>query len=94
VALAVATRAARRELSAGAEVAYFRSLGRSYGPVGGAALAVALLMGAAFLSQRGWDSGAALAERVVRGSRRAVALRGTIAVLTLALLALGSWLAS
>ena len=132
VAIAVATRAARGALPAGAQVAYLRALGRSYGLIGGAALAVAVLTGAALLSRRGRDApavataaiafalitvtaagvlqaremtslrqrlavlpeDAVLARLVARGSRRALALRGTIAALTLALLALGSWLAS
>lgn len=46
---------ARRELEAPAGVAFFRSLGRSYGKVGGSALAVAMLTGAALLDQHGWD---------------------------------------
>jgi uncharacterized membrane protein len=55
VAIAVVARVARRELEAPARVAFFRALGRSYGRVGGSALAVAVLTGAALLAQRGWD---------------------------------------
>jgi hypothetical protein len=53
VAIAVVTRAVRRELSVAARVALFRSLGRSCGIVGGLALGVALLTGGGLLSQRG-----------------------------------------
>ena len=55
VAIGVVARVARRELEAPAGVAFFRSLGRSYGKVGGSALAVAVLTGAALLAQHGWD---------------------------------------
>jgi uncharacterized membrane protein len=58
VAVAVVARVARRELDAAARVAFFRSLGRSYGKVGGSALAVAILSGLALLGQRGWDQAA------------------------------------
>jgi uncharacterized membrane protein len=61
VAVAVVARAARRELDAAARVAFFRSLGRSYGKVGGSALAVAMLTGTALLAQRGWDQAAGAA---------------------------------
>jgi uncharacterized membrane protein len=61
VAVAVVARAARRELDAAARVAFFRSLGRSYGKAGGSALAVAMLTGTALLAQRGWDQAAGAA---------------------------------
>jgi uncharacterized membrane protein len=61
VAVAVVARVARRELDAAAGVAFFRSLGRSYGKVGGSALAVAVLTGTALLVQRGWDQAAGAA---------------------------------
>jgi uncharacterized membrane protein len=61
VAVAVVARVARRELDAAAGVAFFRSLGRSYGKVGGSALAVAVLTGTALLAQRGWDQAAGAA---------------------------------
>jgi hypothetical protein len=64
VAIAVAARVARRELERGAQVAFFRGLGRSYGVVGGVALAVALGCGAGLLAGRAWD-GTALAAVVV-----------------------------
>jgi len=50
VAVAVVARAARRELDAAARVAFFRSLARSYGKVGGSALAVAMLTGTTLLA--------------------------------------------
>jgi hypothetical protein len=55
VTIAVVARVVQRELSAAARVAFFRSLGRSYGIVGGLALGVALLTGGGLLSQREWD---------------------------------------
>jgi putative copper export protein len=45
VAVAVVARVAKRELDPAARVAFFRSLGRDYGKVGGSALAVATLTG-------------------------------------------------
>jgi uncharacterized membrane protein len=61
VTIAVVARVARLELAAPARVSFFRSLGRSYGVVGSAALAVALLTGGALLSRRGWDAWAVVA---------------------------------
>jgi sulfite exporter TauE/SafE len=61
VAITVVARVARRELEGAAGVAFFRSLGRSYGRVGGSALGVAVLTGAALLAQRGWDRAAGAA---------------------------------
>ena len=61
VTIAVVTRVVRRELSVSARVAFFRSLGRSYGIVGGLARGVALLTGGALLSQRRWDEWAVVA---------------------------------
>ncbi len=49
VAIAVVMFAARRSLEAPARVAFFRALGRAYLPVGGAALTLASLTGAASL---------------------------------------------
>jgi len=56
VAIAVVARVARRQLEPGARVAFFRALGRSYGVVGGIALAVALASGAALLAHQAWDA--------------------------------------
>jgi hypothetical protein len=75
VAIAVAARVARRELAPGAQVAFFRGLGRSYGVVGGVALAVALGCGAALLAGHGWD-GTALAAVVVAVALVAVTVAG------------------
>jgi uncharacterized membrane protein len=61
VAIAVVARVTRWELDAAARVAFFRSLGRSYGKVGGSALAVGVLSGTALLGQRGWDQAAGAA---------------------------------
>jgi uncharacterized membrane protein len=61
LAVAVVARVARRELEAPARVAFFRSLGRSYGKVGGSALAVAVLTGTVLIAQRGWDRSAGAA---------------------------------
>jgi uncharacterized membrane protein len=132
VAIGVASSIARRQLGPAERVAFFRALGRRYGVVGGAALAVALATGAALLADRGWDGGAwaataiavallavtaagvsqargmtrlrgrmvqepgdaALAAAVERGARRALVLRAAIGLLTLALLAAGSAIAS
>jgi hypothetical protein len=61
VTIALVTRVVRRELPMAAQVAFFRSLGRGYGVVGGLALGVALSTGGALLSRRGWDAWSALA---------------------------------
>ena len=61
VTIAVVTRVVRRQLPIPAQVAFFRSLGRGFGVVGGLALGVALLTGGALLSRRGWDEWAAVA---------------------------------
>ena len=46
VTIAVVARVARRTLGAADHVQFFRALGRSYGPVGGLALATGLVTGA------------------------------------------------
>ena len=61
VTIAVVARVVRRQLPMPGQVAFFRSLGRGYGVVGGLALGVALLTGGALLSRRGWDEWAAVA---------------------------------
>jgi hypothetical protein len=55
IAIFIVARVARRTLPPGERVAFFRGLGRAYGPVGGAALVIALGSGAALLSGRAWD---------------------------------------
>lgn len=70
VAIVVVTRVARAQLDRPAQVAFFRSLGRSYGVVGGSALVIGLLCGGLLLSQREWDAGSLVAVLV------AVALLG------------------
>lgn len=56
VAIFVVARVARRTLRPAERVAFFRCLGRAYGPVGGLALALALVSGAVLLSGHPWDS--------------------------------------
>ena len=55
VAIAVVTRVVPCELPVSLGVAFFRSLGRSYGIAGGSVLGVAPLTGGGLLSRRGWD---------------------------------------
>jgi uncharacterized membrane protein len=52
VAIAVVGQVARRTLEPPARIAFFRSLGRTYGVLGGASLLVGLATGAALLSGR------------------------------------------
>lgn len=56
VAIFVVARVTQRTLQPADRVAVFRGLGRAYGPVGGASLAVALGCGAALLSNHAWDA--------------------------------------
>ncbi|MBX3141376.1 MAG: hypothetical protein KF875_11535 [Trueperaceae bacterium] len=51
----VVARAASATLAPLDRVAFFRALGRAYLPVGGSALALALLSGAVLLRHRRWD---------------------------------------
>lgn len=132
VAIFVVARVAHATLGVAERVAFFRGLGRAYGLVGGAALAIALASGTTLAVTRRWDgqltasavvaaglvtattAGVAqarrmtrlrqealrdpgspeLAARVRRGARDASALRGAIAALSLALLALGAVIAT
>ena len=55
VAIFVVARVARHTLMPRDRMAFFRGLGRSYAPVGGIALAMALGCGAALLYGRAWD---------------------------------------
>ena len=55
VAIFVVARVASRTLDPAARVAFFRGLGRAYGPVGGIALIVALASGAVLVDRRPWD---------------------------------------
>ena len=54
VAIFVAARVADATLEAAERVAFFRGLGRAYGPVGGVALAAALASGAVLASRYRW----------------------------------------
>lgn len=56
VAIFVVARVAERTLRPPERVAFFRALGRAYGPVGGMALALALGCGAALLAGHRWDA--------------------------------------
>ena len=132
VAIAVVARVAGRTIAPDQRVAFFRSLGRTYGIVGGAALLVALGTGIGLLGHHAWDDtlvtsaavaaalvfaltvGIAqarrmtrlriraladsadpqLARRVRHGARSATLLRAAIGLLSLALIALGSLLAT
>lgn len=64
VAIGVAGRTAREQLGPAARVAFFRALGRSYLRVGGGALALALLAGAALLEPGAWGLGKTVAVAV------------------------------
>lgn len=55
-ALAVVARTARQVLDPPAQVTFFRALGRRYGVVGGAALALAIATGAALISGERWTA--------------------------------------
>lgn len=132
VAIFVVAMVAHTTLGAAERVAFFRSLGRAYGLVGGMALTIALASGAVLAATHRWDgqltagtvvaaglvaataAGVAqarrmtrlrqdalrapgsleLAAKVRRGARNATALRAAIAVLSLALLALGTVIAA
>lgn len=127
VAIFVVARVARATLGAAERVAFFRGLGRAYGPVGTIALVIALASGAVLAAARPWSGqltasavvaaglvavtaagvvqarrmtrlrqaalrapgNAALAAKVRQGALNAAALRSAIALLSLALLALG-----
>lgn len=130
--VAVVARVAVHTLAPEQRIALFRGVGRSFGVVGGAALAVALGAGAGLLHGRAWDgvltaitvvAGALvvsvvigvgqarrmtrlrlgalaapedlrLVQRVRRGAHNAALLRAVIGLLTLALVTLGSVLAT
>lgn len=74
IAIAVVARVASRTLNTAARITFFRALGRSYGIVGAAALAVVYGTGAALLDGRPWG-GTRIAALVV-----AAALAATLAV--------------
>lgn len=56
VAIGVVSHVAGGQLTPAARVTFFRALGRAYGAVAGAALLVALAMGAVLISERPWDA--------------------------------------
>lgn len=132
VTIFIVARVAQRTLKPAERVAFFRGLGRVYGPVGGLALLVSLGCGAGLLAGRAWNgmltaavalaacllavtgSGVAQARRMTRLRQAVVAspgdaaltarirreaiaaaiMRSGIAVLSMALLAVGVLLAS
>ncbi|MGH3245473.1 MAG: hypothetical protein ACRDOI_04560 [Trebonia sp.] len=132
VVIFVVARVAHATLGTRERVAFFRGLGRTYGVVGGVALAVALASGAILAATYRWDGrltasavvaaglvaatgagvvqarqmtrlrrdalrtpdNAELTAKVRRGARNAAVLRAAIAVLSLALLGLGTVIAT
>jgi uncharacterized membrane protein len=77
VAIFVVARVAQRTLRPRERVAFFRGLGRAYGPVGGIALAVALGCGAALLGGHAWD-GTLIAATVLAACLVAVTAAGVV----------------
>lgn len=77
VAIVVVARVSARTLAPGDRVAFFRALGRAYGVVGGAALALALGSGAALVHGRPWD-GVVGASAVVAAALVAALLTGVV----------------
>jgi uncharacterized membrane protein len=75
--IAVVASVARRTLGAGDRVAFFRALGRSFGPFAGAALAVALMAGGTLALQNGW-SGVLTAATVVAAAVVLVTVVGVV----------------
>jgi len=67
VAIFVAARAASRTLDPAQRVAFFRSLGRTYGVVGTTALLVAIASGAILLDDHPWD-GLLIATAILTGA--------------------------
>jgi uncharacterized membrane protein len=55
VVIYVVARVARRTLSSQQQVEFFRALGRTYAPVGGAALALSLATGAVLARDQAWS---------------------------------------
>lgn len=132
VAIVVVARTASVTLASDVRVAFFRSLGRSYLPVGLPALIVALISGGVLARNMAWDGlfiatavvtgvlllsfvvavvqarrmtrlrrrlmaspeDKQLSEQVRRGAAAAGGLRGLLGLLTVALVALGAFLAT
>lgn len=77
VAIFVVARVAHATLDMADRVTFFRGLGRTYGPVGGVALAVALASGAVLASARTW-SGPLTASAAVAAALVAVTAAGIV----------------
>ncbi len=77
VAIFVVARVAHATLGTAERVTFFRGLGRAYGPVGGAALAVALASGAALAATRPW-TGPLTAAAVLAAALVAVTAAGVL----------------
>ena len=77
VAIFVVARVARHTLMPRDRMAFFRGLGRSYAPVGGIALAMALGCGAALLYGRAWD-GTVIAATVIAACLVLVTAAGVV----------------
>jgi len=77
VVIFVVARVATRTLRPAERIELFRGLGRAYGPVGGLALAVALVSGAALLSGHPWN-GQVTAATAVAGALVVVTVAGVL----------------
>lgn len=77
VVIFVVARVATRALRPPERIELFRGLGRAYGPLGGLALAVALMSGAALLSGHPWN-GQVTAATAVAGALVAVTVAGVL----------------
>lgn len=77
VAIFVVARVATATLPPPERVAFFRGLGRAYGPVGGLSLTVALVAGAAQTAGHPWD-GLLTSAAVVAGGLVVVTLAGVV----------------
>ncbi len=75
VAIVVVTRIIRAQLERPQQIAFFRTLGRTYGIIGNVALLAALACGAILLGERDWD-GTALAAVLVAAAVVVATLAG------------------
>lgn len=77
LAIFVVARVAHATLGAAERVTFFRGLGRAYGPVGGAALAIALASGAVLATAHRWD-GQLTASTAIAACLVAVTIAGVV----------------